>query len=59
MDRPFVYLNMAATVDGKITSATREYPRLTTRYDRDTMDRLRAESDAILVGARSIRARLS
>jgi len=56
MDRPFVYLNMAATVDGKITSATREYPRLTTRYDRDTMDRLRAESDAILVGARSIRA---
>jgi len=56
MDRPFVYLNMAATVDGKITSATREYPRLTSRYDRDTMDRLRAESDAILVGARSIRA---
>ena len=56
MDRPFVYLNMATTVDGKITSATREYPRLTTRYDRDTMDRLRAESDAILVGARSIRA---
>jgi len=56
MDRPFVYLNMAATVDGKITSAAREYPRLTSRFDRDSMDRLRAESDAILVGARSIRA---
>lgn len=56
MDRPFVYLNMAASLDGKITSAAREYPRLTSRHDRDTMDRLRAEADAILVGARSIRA---
>ena len=56
MNRPFVYLNMAATVDGKITSATREYPRLTSRYDRDMMDRLRAEADAILVGARTLRS---
>jgi len=55
MERPFVYLNMAMTVDGKITSAMREYPRLTSRHDRDTMDRLRAEADAILVGARTIR----
>jgi 2,5-diamino-6-(ribosylamino)-4(3H)-pyrimidinone 5'-phosphate reductase len=55
MKRPFVYLNMAMTVDGKITSATREYPRLTSRHDRDTMDRLRAEADAMLVGARTIR----
>lgn len=56
MDRPFVYVNMAATVDGKITSATREYPRFTSRYDRETMDRLRAEADAILVGAGTARA---
>ena len=55
MKRPFVYINMAMTVDGKITSAAREYPRLTSRHDRDTMDRLRAEADAMLVGARTIR----
>jgi len=56
MDRPFVCVNMAATVDGKITSATREYPSFTSAHDRETMDRLRAEADAILVGAGTARA---
>jgi 2,5-diamino-6-hydroxy-4-(5-phosphoribosylamino)pyrimidine 1'-reductase len=56
MSRPFVYINMAATVDGKITSAAREYPRLTSEHDRREMDRLRAEADAIAVGARTLRA---
>jgi 2,5-diamino-6-(ribosylamino)-4(3H)-pyrimidinone 5'-phosphate reductase len=56
MDRPFVSINMAMTVDGKITSARREYPRITSPFDRDRMDRLRADSDAILVGAGTMRA---
>ena len=56
MDRPFVYLNMAMTADGKITSAKREYPKFTSPVDRKTMDRLRAEADAILVGAGTLRA---
>ena len=56
MERPFVYINMAMTVDGKITSAGREYPRFTTAHDRHNMDRLRAEADAILVGAGTVRA---
>lgn len=56
MGRPFVYVNMAASVDGKITSSDREYPRLTSAHDRETMDRLRAEADAILVGAGTARA---
>jgi 2,5-diamino-6-(ribosylamino)-4(3H)-pyrimidinone 5'-phosphate reductase len=47
---------MASTVDGKITSAKREYPRFTSTHDRKTMDRLRAEADAILVGAGTARA---
>lgn len=56
MDRPFVYVNMAVTADGKITSAAREYPAFTTPHDRKTMDRLRAEADAVLVGAGTLRA---
>ena len=56
MDRPFVFVNMAMTVDGKITSARREYPRFTSAYDRESMDRLRAEADAVLLGARTLRA---
>lgn len=47
---------MAATADGKITSAAREYPRFTSRADRRNMDRLRAQADAVLVGAGTIRA---
>lgn len=56
MDRPFVYINMATTVDGKITSAAREYPRFASEHDRRNMDILRARADAILVGAGTIRA---
>jgi 2,5-diamino-6-(ribosylamino)-4(3H)-pyrimidinone 5'-phosphate reductase len=56
LDRPFVYVNMAMTADGKITSATREYPRFTSSDDRLNMDRLRAEADAVLIGAGTLRA---
>ena len=55
-ERPFVYVNMAMTVDGKITSASREYPAFASDHDKKSMDRLRAESDAILVGAGTLRA---
>jgi 2,5-diamino-6-(ribosylamino)-4(3H)-pyrimidinone 5'-phosphate reductase len=56
MDRPFVCINMAMTADGKITSALREEPAFASRYDKKTMDRLRAEADAVLVGAGTLRA---
>lgn len=56
MDRPFVFVNMAATVDGKITSAAREYPRFASARDRRRMDFRRAEADALLVGAGTLRA---
>ena len=56
MDRPFVCINMAMTADGKITSARREEPAFSSRLDKKTMDRLRAEADAVLVGAGTLRA---
>jgi len=56
IDRPFVYVNMAMTVDGKITSAKREYPRFSSPRDRVQMDRLRAEADALMVAAGTVRA---
>lgn len=56
MPRPFVYINMATTVDGKITSSSREYPRFSSSADRLQMDRLRAAADAILIGAETLRA---
>ncbi len=56
MDRPFVYVNMAMTVDGKITSSAGEHPRFTSQLDRGRMDRLRAQADALLLGAGTARA---
>ncbi len=56
MDRPVVCINMAMTADGKITSARREEPGFASRLDKKTMDRLRAEADAVLVGAGTLRA---
>ncbi len=49
-------MNMAMTADGKITSAAREYPTFTSPHDRRTMDRIRAEADAVLIGAGTLRA---
>jgi 2,5-diamino-6-(ribosylamino)-4(3H)-pyrimidinone 5'-phosphate reductase len=56
MDRPFVSMNMAMTADGKITSVQREEPRFTSRRDKRTMDKYRAEADAVLVGAGTLRS---
>ncbi len=56
IDRPFVYVNMAMTVDGKITSAKREHPHFASPRDRVRMDRLRASADAVMVAAGTVRA---
>ena len=56
MTRPFVYLNMASTLDGKITSARREYPQFPSNHDLARMDELRARADALMVGAGTLRA---
>lgn len=55
-ERPFVFVNMATTVDGKITSAGREHPAFASPGDRVRMDRLRAAADALLVGAGTVRS---
>ena len=55
-ERPFVFVNMAMTADGKITSAAREYPAFTGGGDRERMDRLRASADALMVAAGTVRA---
>ena len=56
MKRPFTYVNMAMSADGKITSAAREYPNFTSLADRMMMERLRAQADAVLVGANTVRS---
>jgi len=52
--RPFVFVNMAMTADGKIDTVERSGARISGRADSDRVDRLRAGSDAIMVGGRTL-----
>lgn len=53
--RPYVSVNMAISLDGKISTRTREQITLGTRHDRHLMDVLRARADAVIVGAGTVR----
>jgi diaminohydroxyphosphoribosylaminopyrimidine deaminase/5-amino-6-(5-phosphoribosylamino)uracil reductase len=54
--RPWVMLKLAMTVDGSITSGNARSPWITGPEARRRVHELRAESDAILVGAGTVRA---
>jgi 2,5-diamino-6-(ribosylamino)-4(3H)-pyrimidinone 5'-phosphate reductase len=56
MKRPFVFINVAMTVDGKIDTYARKGAAISSPRDRDRVDRLRAESDAVMVGGRTLLA---
>ncbi|MBE8539089.1 2,5-diamino-6-(ribosylamino)-4(3H)-pyrimidinone 5'-phosphate reductase [Geoglobus acetivorans] len=50
MRRPFVFINSAVSLDGKISNERREQVKISSPEDFAVVDKLRAESDAILVG---------
>ncbi len=54
--RPYVVLKLAATVDGRTAAADRTSQWITGDEARADAHRLRAESDAVLVGAGTVRA---
>ena len=51
LTRPYVVLNMASSLDGKITTRKREVFSLGSAEDRALMNELRAGADAVLIGA--------
>jgi 5-amino-6-(5-phosphoribosylamino)uracil reductase len=56
VDRPYVLLSCAVSLDGYIDDASERPLRLSGDADVDRVDELRARSDAILVGAGTVRA---
>jgi 2,5-diamino-6-(ribosylamino)-4(3H)-pyrimidinone 5'-phosphate reductase len=54
MDRPFVFINVALTVDGKIDTFQRKGAAISSQRDKERVDQLRAESDAVMVGGRTL-----
>lgn len=57
-DRPYVYVNMVATIDGKTVSGTRDedVTDLGSDVDHAAMKALEIPADAVLVGAQTLRA---
>ena len=56
MKRPFVFINMAMTADGKIASTNRKVTTFGSRADHQRLLELRAKADAILTGAGTLNA---
>jgi len=54
MGRPFVFINVAMTADGKIDTFARRGAAISSRRDKDRVDKLRAGSDAVMVGGRTL-----
>lgn len=50
MDRPFVRLNVAVTADGKIDTFERHGASISSARDKERVDKLRAEAEAIMIG---------
>lgn len=55
MPRPYVLLSVATSVDGYIDDTSPERLLLSNAADFDRVDQVRADSDAILVGAETLR----
>jgi 2,5-diamino-6-(ribosylamino)-4(3H)-pyrimidinone 5'-phosphate reductase len=54
MTRPFVFINVAMTADGKIDTFERKGASISSPKDKERVDKLRAETDAILIGGRTL-----
>lgn len=54
MERPFVFINVAMTADGKIDTVARRGAAISSQRDKERVEKLRAESDAVMVGGRTL-----
>jgi 2,5-diamino-6-(ribosylamino)-4(3H)-pyrimidinone 5'-phosphate reductase len=52
--RPYVLINVAATLDGKIDTRDRRGAAISSAADRERVDRLRASVDGVIVGHRTL-----
>jgi 2,5-diamino-6-(ribosylamino)-4(3H)-pyrimidinone 5'-phosphate reductase len=54
MHRPYVLINVAMSADGKIDTVARKGATISSQRDKERVDKLRADSDAVLVGGRTL-----
>jgi 2,5-diamino-6-(ribosylamino)-4(3H)-pyrimidinone 5'-phosphate reductase len=51
---PFVFINVATTLDGKLAPANRHFIPFTSKRDQDLLLELRTKADAVMAGARTV-----
>ena len=56
MNRPYVFINVAVTADGKIDTFERKGAAISSKKDKERVDQLRASADGVLVGGRTLLA---
>lgn len=54
MNRPHTFINVAMTADGKIDTSERKGAAISSKRDKERVDKLRAEADAVLVGGKTL-----
>jgi len=54
MNRPYTFINVAMTADGKIDTFERKGSAISSRRDKERVDQLRAAADGILVGGKTL-----
>ena len=54
MNRPFVFINIAMTADGKIDTFQRKGAAISSERDKERVERLRADADAVMVGGKTL-----
>ncbi len=55
MNRPYIIISTAMSLDGKIATSSRKPVKLSNRKDFEEVDKLRSECDAILVGSTTLK----
>jgi 2,5-diamino-6-(ribosylamino)-4(3H)-pyrimidinone 5'-phosphate reductase len=54
MNRPYTFINIAMTADGKIDTFERKGAAISSKWDKQRVDELRASADGILVGGKTL-----
>lgn len=54
MNRPYTFINVAMTADGKIDTFERKGAAISSKQDKQRVDELRAAVDAVLVGGKTL-----
>ena len=54
MNRPYIFINIATSADGKIDTFERKGSAISSKRDKERVDQLRADADAVLVGGKTL-----